>query len=363
MVKNSNKIQSVYFDNVQDYDTIAVFSENREIISLKNFEALENSILNEGLKMPITLIPLTNENNHDIGTWDEKGHFIPWNKSVKPKYALVDGQNRSHVLKKNGLCGEDYPFQINNLLTRDDIKLLNNMASSWGLYDYLHNNGQKLGGEHQHFFNLVNKYYHEQGFRITAVAQTLCDNNKDYKELVKNGQNTLSELGPKVLDYAFTLKPYLKKQFSYGKLLETFFMIFSTRKINILKYFKKGLSIMSDKQLNGLNFNQNKIEDRLRLIELINGTGKEYIQHKGDQRTAKGKLKELMFELHDNRCSNCGVHSGMVPCDIHHIEAFTHQGKTIPSNLEPLCRSCHTGKTSNFKKREIVGKRVKYIHS
>jgi hypothetical protein len=339
-MKEFNEIKTYYPMDLSDLEKIAYFKENRERISGKSFNELENSIVEKGIKMPITCIPI-DKNEPDIGYWKE-GKWKPWDKPFSPKLGIIEGQNRNYICYENRIYGKKCLITVDKRLTRDDIVLINNKQTPWNLYNYIYNNSQKLGGEHERFLSLVNKYHLKEGMRITAVVQALCGNNTSYKDLIHQGQNSLDYLGCDVLNFCLSIRPLLPNSYVYGKFIDVIYHIFQNKEQDLLKYFIKGLESMSSDQRDNLNFNINKLGKRKELIELINKVGKQTEKEKGEKRIATGAIKELVLVIHDNRCRSCGAHSSAHNLEIHHIKEYKNGGLTLVKNLEPLCdKPCH----------------------
>lgn len=67
------------------------------------------------------------------------------------------------------------------------------------------------------------------------------------------------------------------------------------------------------------------------------------------------KIKGVAFQVHGRDCLQCGD----VATEIDHIIELDQGGSNDLDNLQPLCKACHTKKTSAYNSRRMTKSRPK----
>src|ERR1700746_2447549 len=63
------------------------------------------------------------------------------------------------------------------------------------------------------------------------------------------------------------------------------------------------------------------------------------------KRVASKRQRESLFLLYRGRCAICGNDLDPDNFEVDHLIPFSKGGKTVISNLQPLCKTCHGGKS------------------
>ncbi len=69
------------------------------------------------------------------------------------------------------------------------------------------------------------------------------------------------------------------------------------------------------------------------------------------ENTRRWQKVRMMYLRNYPLCVECGKQNKINPAsEVHHIVPVTHGGEDTETNLEPLCKSCHSKKTASERK-------------
>lgn len=361
MKKNPNQINTIL--EPEDLKYLAYFKENREKIGVNKYKKLKTSIQKEGIKQSIVVIEIF-ENEPDIGYWKNTGkkggsEWIKWDKPYPPKWGVVDGQHRTEVGKEEQI---NVPTIIDKVLKREDIKLINNSATKWGLIDYITYNVDTGVKDADKLLEKV-KIYKNKGFSIDVIARSFGKNKDKFREDIKREGFIFDENGHYPLDAAFLLKEYLGNggQYKRNKVLEAIESLLKRHEGINFAIIRDGLlKINPEERKNWMPTNNR--EQNVEYLKYLHNLGQEMIPENNstepdeevyktiNSRNPTQKQKDFVLRRDKKTCQKCLKSKDIIldlKIDIDHIIPYDKGGETHIDNLQVLCTDCNKSK-SNF---------------